>query len=242
MALRHFLPLPALALIVTGCGTPSAPSLKAAPPAQLPGGYVLQSADKYGISIGIPPGWKSGSGQVSDPKEVIAGMGADTTALGHTGNEALDQMTKSQEEDYKAKEAAAMAELESRGYVIHAVSTQKGVLYETPTHFSVRIQPNVASTLQGAAEAVLERVPGEEKPVAVTVPAGPAMVIHADKKMRDGGDVTTSKYVLQDGKVTIVVSFVTEADPSVVKSIEKPVMDTLRIVPGKAVPPVSSKE
>ena len=68
------------------------------------------------------------------------------------------------------------------------------------------------------------------------------MVIHADKKMRDGGDVVTSKYILQDGKTTIVVAFVTEADPGTIKSVEKPVMDTLRIVPGKAVPPPPAKD
>ncbi|HLK15960.1 MAG TPA: hypothetical protein VKT78_14235, partial [Fimbriimonadaceae bacterium] len=90
----------------------------------------------------------------------------------------------------------------------------------------------------GAAEAVREHVPGEEKPVAVTLPAGPAMMIHALKVMRDGGEETTSKYVLQDGKTMIVVAFVTEeTGGSIIKTIEKPVVETLRIVPGKAVAP-----
>lgn len=239
------LPLVALAFVPVGCGTPTAPSLKQIAPAQLPPGYVLQDAAKYGISIGIPPGWKVASGQVQDIKDTLAGMGTDTGAgsdpTAQTGNSQLDQMMKAQVEEDKKKEAEALAELEARGIIIHVMNVStRGVLYETPTHFSVQISPNVSSTLEGAAQAVLEHVPGEEKPVAVTVPAGPAMLIRADKKMRDGGDVNTSKYVLQDGKTTIVVSFVTEADPTVIRTIEKPVMDTLRVVPGKAVPPPPS--
>jgi hypothetical protein len=231
-----------MAVVLAGCGTPAAPALAAVPAAQLPTGFVLQSADKYGVSIGIPPGWKSGSGQVADTKTELAGMGADPNAPVQTGNAGLDATLKGMDEENKRAEAEAMAEFESKGYVIHVVSTAKGVFAETPTHYSVRVQPNTSPTLEGAATSVLERVPGEEKPVPVTLPAGPAMVIHALKKMRDGGEVTTSKYVLQDGKTMIVVAFVTEADPGTIKQIEKPVMDTLRIVPGKAVPPPGAKD
>jgi hypothetical protein len=201
----------------------------------------LSTADKYGVSIGVPPGWKVASGEYQDPKEALAGSGMDVPN-GPTGNAGLDNMVKAQSEEYKKNEAEALAKLEERGIVIHVMSTAKGVLYETPTHFSVAIKPNPAATLEAAAQTVLERVPGEEKPVPVTIPAGPAMLIRADKKMRDGGEVTTSKYVLQDGKTMFVVAFVTEADASTIKQIEKPVMDTFRIVPGKAVPPPGSNQ
>ncbi|MHB8636885.1 MAG: hypothetical protein ACYC96_10490 [Fimbriimonadaceae bacterium] len=232
----------AVAAIVAGCGVPSAPPLAMVASAQMPGGYQLQNAEKYGISIGIPPGWKVASGDYEDPKDALGGVGGDNASTAPSGSLDLAQMLKSQEEEYKKDEAEALAKLEARGIVIHVMSTAKGVLYETPTHFSVSIQPNPAASLSAAADTVLERVPGEAKPAPVKIPAGPAMVIRADKKMRDGGDVTTSKYVLQDGKTMIVVAFVTEADPSVITSIEKPVMDTLRIVPGKAVPPPGSHQ
>ena len=242
MARSILLPFPLIALVLVGCGTPSAPPLAAVAPAQLPGGYLLQNAEKYGISIGIPGGWKVASNDYQDPRQMLSGMSVDMGAGGSSGSPA-DKMMKEMDDEAKKKEAAALAELEARGIIIHVMDVgMKGVLYETPTHFSVTISPNVSATLEGAAEAVREHVPGEEKPVPIKLPAGPAMVIHADKKMRDGGDVVTSKYILQDGKTTIVVAFVTEADPSTIKSIEKPVMDTLRIVPGKAVPPPPPKD
>ena len=230
------------ALALVGCGTPVAPSLASVSPAALPGGYVLQNAEKYGISIGIPPGWRVASGETVDPKDAIAGTGMDTASNAPTGDTGIDNFIKKNEEERKKDEAAALLKLEERGVVIHVMSTTKGVLYETPTHYSVAIKPNPAATLAAAAQTVLERVPGEEKPVPVTIPAGPAMLIKADKSMRDGGHVFTSKYVLQDGKTLIVVAFVTEADAAVISQIEKPVIDTLRIVPGKAVAPPGSKD
>ena len=58
--------------LLTGCSPPAGPSLAAVAPAELPSGYKLQNAEKYGISIGIPPGWKVASGETRTKAELNA--------------------------------------------------------------------------------------------------------------------------------------------------------------------------
>jgi hypothetical protein len=221
--------------LIAGCGAATAPPLKDVPAST---DLKVYSADKYGISIGIAPNFKVGSGHMSVPAASVGSMGnlpdgQPMPPMAGDLGKTLGGMAKQDEEEEKQR----LAKMDSDGIIIRAFLPGGTTNGEDMTKYEVRISPNTSSNLAGAANSVLEHVPGEEPPVAMTLPIGPAMHIVTHKKMTDGGEVYSSKYVLQDGKTMIVVLFLTEGDPTSVSVVEKRVMDTLRVVPGKAVPP-----
>lgn len=225
-----------LIVILAGCA-PTSPPLQSAAPPTIPASWKVQSADKYGISIAYPPGWKPGSGKVMDPTEMLAGQGVDVPPT-QTGNAAVDREMQNLNEQAREDEAKEMAKLEAKGIIIRVNDlNQKPIVGEDPTRFQVVVLRNPSSSLADAAKTELEHVPGEEAPKPYTLPIGPAMVIHANKKMMDGADEYCARYIVQDGKTMIVVRFLTEGTATEIQNVEKQIMDSLRVVPGKAIPP-----
>jgi hypothetical protein len=226
--MKHALLLPLLVAISIGCGK-SAPPLKEASPAQLaPGASLTTSSDKV-VSIMVPSGWKRGSKH----SIVGGGLGDMMGQLGEGGGE-LQDMAQGMQDEEDALDAHEAAELEKEGILIWVNDSSRPIPGEERTHFRIKRTQAGHGSVEDAAEDAKQDLLNEGPIQYVELPIGKAARMEASTTKIDGGQLFQIVYVLVNGSDTYNIRFTTQNDPSSVKSVEKSVIESLRIKPNKS--------
>lgn len=212
-----------LLAISLGCKGGPVVSVKDPGPAQLPmGAQLAESSDKV-CSIMVAPGWKRGS----PGSNVMPSM---SETLGSLGGDSSQVSSIAQEET--AIDAQEAAELEEKGILIWVNDASRPIPGEARTNYRVRRKDDGPMSLEDAVADAKQDIYNETI-TYVDLPIGKAGRMEALTTKVDGGQLFQIVYVVVNGDHIYDVRFTTQNDPASVKSIEKQVIDSLRIKPAK---------
>jgi hypothetical protein len=220
------------ALSLAGCKKSGPAVTLTKVPFELPQGWSKAEAPDKGITIGVPPGWKSlqamlAEAESSQPVAIPSGTAGDAGQMTDQMNQLLKSVGQMDAEEIKAM----IAEKESKGVYIFCPSTSvKFIPGEEQTRFSVEKQsPGGNVQLQDVVDTINEDLRNEEAPVPVDLPIGKAMRIRSFVTLKDGGEVTRYYYGLANGGDYYIVRFVTEEKNPGFDKIADEIVLTLRI-------------
>jgi hypothetical protein len=218
------------ALSIVGCKKSGPPVTLNKVAFELPQGWVKAEVPDKGISIGVPPGWKTLQAMLAEiesapPVTIPSGSGNDAQMADL--NKMLGQMGQADADEIKA----LIKDKEAQGVYIYCPSTSvKFIPGEELTRFSVEKQsPGGNVQMQDVVDKINEDLRNEEAPVPVDLPIGKAMRIRSFVTNKDGGEVTRYYYGLANGGDFYVVRFVTEEKNPGFDKIADEVVKTLRI-------------
>lgn len=222
---------------VIGCHRGPELHVIAAPPATLEGGWNSAASADNTVTVGIPPGWKSGVDTPgSGMADLVAKMGAPNTDGQQPTDPAFNSQVQSiaNEMDQKDKEAEAkaLAELAKKGVIINAINSSRPTPGEERTRFYVKAIHG-SSTISKDDAIATEKLhyAFPPKPTQVKLPIGTAQKFTADDSLRDGMTLHQISYVVIDGSSLYSLRFVTEEDVTSIQSIAEQVANTWRIRP-----------
>lgn len=220
-----------LMIFALGCKKGASVAVKDPGPYQAQAGEQIAESGDKNVSILVPGGWKRGGpmSSTTSMSETLGGLGEGTT--GELG-ENMQNMAQGMAKDEAAMDATEASELEAKGILIWVNDGSRPIPGETRTHYSVK-KTSGASSLEDAATAARDDITGESAPQMVEIPIGKAARFESKVTNRDGGEVFTIMYVVVNGEDAYQIKFVTQNMPSAVQSIEKQVIDSLRITPAK---------
>lgn len=216
-------------LLTFGCKKVEPHFAVAAPTPTMTTGWNYIVNNEQGLSIGAAPGWAE-----KDPNvpETLSQLGVDQQKSMMGGNSELEKMAEEGNNKAKADEEAKKKEREGKGLYLTLYLQTKGTVGETTTRYSVKkVTGSGPASMDDAVQMAKDDMTNENAPTDVTLPIGPAKRIESDLSLKDGGTVTTIKYAMVNGNDTVIVTFITEADPNLIKTIEKPVMESFRVKP-----------
>ncbi len=224
-----------LILCAAAVGCKSGPVLHVkAVPQSVPNGWQAIEEKQQGMSIGLPAGWKPGTGMAVDLGSAL-GMGADS--MGQLDpNNPLSQMHTSMDEGINANEAKEAERLAKKGIYLSATDGSKSTIGETRTSFDVKRvnHDGPYSTADAVADELdAMRGFGPNDPKVVTLPIGSATRIDAEATTRGGDKLTHIHFVIVDGKSVYSLRFRSTNNPQAIQSVAQDVATTLRIVPSK---------
>lgn len=214
--------------VIAGCKKGPVAVVKDPGPAQLPAGWQLAESSDKTVSMAIAPGWRrGGAGSMNVMDMATSGMGVEGTAQ---DNGFSQQMEKEQQ----ANDAEVAAELEKKGIVISCIDGSRPIPGEARNQYMVKREKKGPMSLEDAAKDEKEHLVNEGEPKYIDLPIGKAAYFHAVEEMKDGGTVTKIAYVICNGEDVYTITFVTEAQASIIEQIAEPVIATLRIKPAKS--------
>jgi len=226
------------AFVAVGCKSAPVVHLKDPGPAALPAGWETADSPQDGVSIGVPSGWRPGTGRAIMASDLMSsgvdsGAGSDPNAASDP-NSGLGAMVNNMQEQSNLEEAKAMEELRKKGTIIHVIDSSRPIPGEERTRYYVKKFTHDSDyPLDEAAADEKEAMKNEEKPETVNLPVGKAIRYYAQFKTIGGDTVTHISYVLADGKVSYVVRFAQTGENPTITGIDRQVMETFRAKPTK---------
>jgi hypothetical protein len=216
-----------LVLCLAGCKGPG-PIVKDPGPATIPPGATLAESSDKTVSIMVASGWKRGcKNSMSAPS-----LGDLAGQLGE--NSQLQDLAHGAQNEENAIDATEAAEMEKDGILIWVNDSSRWIPGEERTSYRVKRQQAGHSTLEEAAEDAKQNLLNEGPIQYVELPIGRAARMEANTVKIDGGQLFQIEYVVVNGCDTYSIRFTTQNDPSSVKSVEKAVIESLRIKPATA--------
>lgn len=238
-------------MVCIACSKTIAHLHEAAPPILSPGWITLQSPDTV-VSIGIPPTFHSALDKAPAPQLSMEqqqeppapdetggdpSLAAPPSSASQTDQDA-DQAVKRFVGDLnsfsaqmeEAQHEEVVKHMKKDNLVVWAWLNGKANLTESMTQISVKKLRNVgAISLDDAANAAKEGMPGGVRVVKVTLPIGEARIAKSSFQNRIGDEQTEIIYVLLDGGDEYLVRFAATNGKEQIEPIADPVMQTLRI-------------
>lgn len=213
-----------LLVFAMGCKKSPVVVVKDAGPAQVPQGTQIAESSDKSVSIMVASGWKRG-GPNSMSMPSLGGLGEMGEGMG-SGAPIVPEDT--------ALDAQEAAELEKKNILIWVNGSSRPIPGEQRTYYRVKMKKDGPMSVEDAAkEAALDML-NEGAPQFVELPIGKAARLEGLTKKIDGGELFEIVYVVVNGEEVYNIKFGTQESPSAVQTIEKDVINTLRIKPAKA--------
>lgn len=200
-------------------------------PAQ--GTTLAESSDRL-VSVAVPSGWKRGGPQSMLAPTLAETMGGSGLGEGSGDLNSVGSGGGGLSFDDTAGEAQIAADLEKKGILIWVNNSSRPIPGEERTSFRIKRTDDGPMSLEDAAEAAKENLINEGAIQYVELPIGKVARLEAKTTKIDGGERFEIVYLIVNGEHVYNVKFTTQESPTAVQSIEKEVMDSLRIKPATA--------
>lgn len=221
-----------LAIGLISCARQPSVVLTDAGPATLPQGWTLATNDKYGVSIGVAPGWKHGV-------DTLLG-GLDLSTGGGTGNPTekmppVDPQLQKMADDMKRQsieqEKADLQKLEDDGIIVNVIDLgSRQIIGEARTRYYVHLKKDNGPTVADAVADLKKSLIGDVTQTTAKLPVGDAAVLKAHWKNQGGDEYYTINYVLVDGDNVYRIKFIEVGNSSTIDSVADQVAQSFRVV------------
>jgi len=226
--MRKVGPLFIALVLVAGCKEPPAIRASAGPELRPGNGWVLGRSRDGSVQLLIPSGWRIGVDRATDLMGGLQNIGAGASDGGESS--ALDQMRQGIAREESESEQAKLAELESKGIVIHAINSSRPIVGETRTKFTVERQRDKHNRMYEEIDEIGRKLFARKPKVdELQLPIGKAVRFSASEPLRDGSTKHQIAYFVIDGKDLYTLRFVTQEPLETVKAVADDVARSLRI-------------
>ncbi len=189
----------------------------------------MATKDKYGLSIGVPPGWQKGAPSVASQ----LGMGdaqpdpyADPNVQG-----IKDSMAKMGKDESARQEV----QLEGQGILMRITDGSRTLPGEEPNQIDVKhvILPGDMD-LENGAKVARQELDFAHNPEFIDTPMGKAARFILNFSNKSGDHIHKVTYVFVDGKEMYELQFSCTGEDNKIKAIADPMAQTFRVKPGLA--------
>ena len=221
--------LAAFVILATGCKKGPVVVVKDPGPAPAPSGGQIAKSSDGSVSIAVISGWKRGT-----PDSIVAPtLGESMSGMGEGLSGDFSGMASGGDSD-DSDDAEAFAELEKKGIMIWVNDSSRPIPGEERTSYRVKRTDDGPMSVEDAAENAKQDLLNEGAIQYVELPIGKAARMEAKTTKIDGGELYQVVYVLVNGEHVYNIKFTTQNAPTSIQSIEKEVINSLRITPAKA--------
>ncbi len=216
-------------IALAGCGKPPSHVVEAAPP-KLADDWKLATNDKYGLSVGVTPGWRAGSAPA------FSGLGI-TSDMQQNDPNAPPPPDPAEEEKKAAK--AELAQVEHQGILLICSDGSKTLPGEEPTRYVLKhVTAPGEMDFENGIKLATKEMSFAHDPQFVDLANGKAAKYTINFKNRGGDEIHEILFVLVDGKEIYELIFTCTGDDKI-GAIADPVAQSLRIKPGLEFEPAS---
>ena len=214
-------------LALLGCHRAEAPHLKAAaPPALGASGWTAASDPETGVSIALPPGWRTGVARTFEASSLMSG----DTDLAGAGGPASAMGAELEKQNAEMEKASLAKMRKDEGIVLHCTDGSKPIPAEEPTRIYVKRIPDAGyATLADASLAEKQDAHRSMTVSTVDLPVGKASRLVAKGQNRIGDVECHVSYVFLDGPDAYVLRFASTNNPDAILNVEKDVATSFRL-------------
>lgn len=219
-------PLLAL-LIATGCGKPAS-HLTQAPPAALPQDWNVATNEKFGLTLGIAPGWREGQASMA----AQMGLGGDTTPdpYGDPNAQALKDSLAKANQSNAVKERE---QLEKDGILMLISDGSRTLPGEEPNQYVIQhVSLPGEMDIENGAKVAREELEFAHNPEFIDTPMGKAARFILNYSNKSGDKIHKVMYVFVDGKEMYELKLSNTGQDNRIKAIADQVAQSFRIKPG----------
>ena len=196
----------------------------------------MATKDKYGLSLGIAPGWHVGAPSIASQM----GFNSDTPAdpYADPNSQALQDSMAKAGKDESAKESE---DLEKQGILLLVSDGSRTLPGEEPNQYEIKhvILPGEMD-LENAAKVARQELEFAHNPEFVDLPMGKAAKFVLNYSNKSGDHIHKINYVFVDGKEMYELEFSMTGEDRI-KDIADQVAQTFRVRPGLVFTEVDAK-
>ena len=214
-------------MVAAGCGKPASHLTQAAPGA-LPQDWTAATNEKFGLTLGVAPGWREGQPSMT----AQMGLGGDTPPdpYGDPNAQALqDSLAKANKTDaVKDRE-----QLEKDGILMLVSDGSRTLPGEEPNQYIIQhVSLPGEMDIENGAKVARQELEFAHNPEFVDTPMGKAAKFVLNYTNKSGDKIHKAMFVFVDGKEMYELTFTNTGEDNKIKPIADQVAQTFRIKPG----------